>query len=274
MELTPMGIRPESVRRAVGALAAVDWLIAVVMIITGTRREVALPVALVAGLTTVALQRRWLTATTRAADAARRRGADPWVAVEIALRDRFGATAARWLLREPRLLWSLSLMLRRRYDGYPNARFGTHRDALPTWLLIAGLAGVEVALTPLLRLPPTVEWLLLLAGGWGLLVTAGMIAALVVHPHLVTATDVRARTGFWQEISVPRSSIASVVVDQRPAPRGRTIDGTTAVLTPHGVTNLTIRLNRPTNIGPASVDTLRIWADVPSELRSALTTPP
>ena len=273
MELIPAGDGLRRVRRTVGAVAAVDWLCAVLMIVTGTRRELAVPLALIAGLVTVMHQRRWLRATMTAARVARARGDDPWSAVEAAVGHRFGAPVGRWLLREPRLLWSLVLLSRRRYDGYPNARFSSHRDVLPTWLVLAGLAGVEVAITPLLPIPAVIEKLLLLVGGWGLLVTVGMISALVVHPHLITATHLRARVGFWEEIAVLRSSIASAVVDHRPGPRGRTIDRTTAVLSPHGVTNLTIRLDPPASIGLATVDTLRIWADDPNELRLRLVTP-
>lgn len=258
-------------RRGVTAVAALDWLLAAFLLATATRRELALPLLLAALGTLAALSRATVVAVANAVHAARRTHSDVWAAVEDALAARIGHRAARVVLREPRLFWSMVLLARRRYDGQPAPAWTGHRDALPTWSVLLGLAAVELAVTPLLPIRVWAEMVLLAAGAWGLIVVLGLIAALVVHPHLVTPTEMRVRTGCWEEIRLPRHLIAGATVELRTVRRGLGVSDGWATLTPTGATNLTIRLVRPTALGDgADVDTICVWADDPDGLRRAL----
>jgi hypothetical protein len=49
------------------------------------------------------------------------------------------------------------LLVRGRRDGAPAPLISAQRDALPAWLLLVGVAVVEVAVTPLLPLPDVLE---------------------------------------------------------------------------------------------------------------------
>jgi hypothetical protein len=247
-----------------------DWVIAAVMVATGTRRELAAPLLLVAGMTLLLLHRHVLADVIGSVQGARRSGVDPWAALETAVASRAGTRKARLLLREPRLAWSVLLLLRRRYDGAPASAFSAHRDALPTWLVLAVLALVELALTPLLPLPATLSALLLLLGGWGLVVAVGLIAALVVHPHLVTESALRVRVGFWDEVRVPVTHIRAVQLALQTNPRGYTISGSTASLTPTGVTNLALLIDPPIVLRSRTITRLQIWADDAHALRLTL----
>ena len=260
-----------ALRRGVTAVAALDWFLAAFLLATATRRELAVPLLITAVGTLVALNRATVAGLANAVRTARSAQSDLWTAVEDVLADRIGPGPARFVLREPRLLWSMVLLARRRYDGQPTPAWTGHRDALPTSLVLLGLAAVELAVTPLLPLPVWAELVLLAAGTWGLVVTSGLVAALVVHPHLVSPTELRVRTGCWEEIRLPRHLIAGARVELRTVRRGLHVGEGRVTLSPTGATNLTIRLVAPTTVaGSPDVDTVCVWADDPTGLRSAL----
>jgi hypothetical protein len=269
--MTPIGERGV-LRRGVAVVAALDWLLAAVMLVTATRRELALPLLLLAVGTLAAVNRATFAGVENAIRAARNTHSDVWTTVENVLADRIGRGPARFVLREPRLLWSMVLLARRRYDGQPTPAWTAHRGALPTWLVLLGLAAIELAAAPLLPIPPWATFALLAAGVWALGVTFGLVAALVVHPHLVTPTELRVRTGCWDEIRLPRHLIVDATVEFRTAPRGLNVREARATLTPTGATNLTIRFLAPTTVGNGpAVDTVCVWADDPDGLRRLLT---
>lgn len=190
-------------------VAAVDWAIALSLLLTRTDTPVAAPLLILAATVMIMLQAprvRRMVGVVRA-DRSRTR----WAAVEAALGREWSPRMARLVLREPRLLWSVILLARGRRDGVPPAAgFGGYRDALPVWVVIGSVAVVEVAVTALLPLPAVVQRVLLVLGVWGAVLVLGLVAALVVHSHLVTNHLLVLRIGFWTEIAVPKDAVSRV----------------------------------------------------------------
>jgi hypothetical protein len=250
----------------VTAVAIADWAIALGWTIAGTRRELSAPLLALAWLALVALHLPWLRSTGRHVRAAAARGESRWEAAEAALSQRWSPTVARLLLREPRLLWSVVLLARGRFDGSPARHYPSHRDVLPIWVTLALLAVAELAVVPLLPLPAVVDTVLLAAGCWALLVVAGLIAALVVHPHLLTDDELRVRLGFWDEVRVPRSGVAAARVELRTAVRGLSVGKSTVTATSGSLTNVTLDVVPPMTVRGVSVTRVRLWADSPGRL--------
>lgn len=253
-------------------LAAVDWAMALGWTVTGARRHVSVPLLIAAA--SVLLGSQWsrhahLVAEVRGAP---RRGVSRWTAAEAVLAQQWSPRVAALVLREPRLLWSVVLLVRGSRDGAPAATFSAHRDPLPVWLALGGVALVEVALTPLLPVPGVVETALVVLGVWGLVLVVGLIAALVVHPHVVGERYVRVRFGFWDEVAVPRSAITTArATRQQVATRGLDVADGCASVSPGGVTNVQLELNPPVAVRGVSVDLVRLWADAPHAFASACT---
>jgi hypothetical protein len=251
-------------QRVVVAMAVVDWALAAGMTATGRRREVAVPLLVAAAGTLVAVRVPALNRLGRRVRLVRAGGASGWDAAESAIAAEWSPRAARLVLREPRLVWSLALLVRGRRDGAPAPVFTAFRDVLPVWLLLLGLAVAEVALTIPLPLPAAVHAVLLAAGVWGVVVVGCVVAAVVVHPHVVTVEVVRLRFGFWQEVRVPRGAVVAVRATRpAPAPRGLHVDGDEATLSPGGAVNVVLELGVPVEVAGAAVTRVRAWADDP-----------
>lgn len=152
----------------------------------------------------------------------------------------------------------------------PAAGFGGYRDALPVWVVIGSVAVVEVAVTALLPLPAVVQRVLLVLGVWGAVLVLGLVAALVVHSHLVTNHLLVLRIGFWTEIAVPKDAVSRVRVITQSAARGLTVTDECATLSPSGTTNLALTLSRPVVVQGRSVTQVHLWADNPDALAAAL----
>lgn len=257
--------------RMVALLAAIDWLLAVTMVVAGVRRELFAPLLMCAAAALVATQApraAQVTASVRAAATGER-----WAAVEAALSREWSPRAARLLLREPRLIWSMILLVSRRRDGAPDRTFGACRDALPTWITLGVVAAVELAITSLLPLPRWLDSVLLIVGIWGLVVVVGLIAALVVHPHVLAPAQLRLRFGFWQEVIVPRAAIRSSRVQLGSADRGvRAVDGVGSICAA-GTVNVYVELASPIWIDGRQVRSLRLWVDDPVEFCDVVSSP-
>jgi hypothetical protein len=139
------------------------------------------------------------------------------------------------------------------------------------WLTLLGVAVAEVVLTMLIPLPGVVHTCLAALGAWGIVIVVGIVAALVVHPHVVGPAGVRLRVGFWDEIRLARRAVETVVVTPPiPAPRGLAVAGGEATLTAGGATNIELRLRVPVVVAGALVTRVRTWADDPAALSAAL----
>ena len=252
-------------------LALVDWAIAVSLVVVGVQQTVAVPLLLVAAGMLISLQIPRLQRVRRAVA-----GSEPdrrWPAAEQALGQEWSPRVARLVLREPRLLWSVVLLVRRRQDGDSHPTYGGYRDALPTWIVLSAVAMVEIGVTEVLPIPATVRKALLVLGLWGLVVVLGLVAALVVHPHVVETDRVRFRVGFWSELTLPRASIGRVTVVQGTVSCGLCAAKGEASLSASGSVNVSISLDRPVEVAGVLVDTVRVWVDQPRLLCADLRRP-
>jgi hypothetical protein len=256
--------------RVVVVLAVVDWLLAFGMTAVGVRRQVSVPLLATAAAVLIAFQAPRLAHIRRALRSAPDPGASRWSVVEAAAAQQWSPRIARLVLREPRLLWSLVLLVRGHRDGTPAATFSSYRDPLPVWVLLGVVALLEVLVTPMLPLPRAAHVALLVLGAWGLVVIVGLTAALVVHPHLVTPDVIRLRFGFWDEVVVPRTAVGRLhATAARAAPRGLRVADGEATLCPSGVTNIELDLVQPIVVRGEPVVRVRFWADAPRELAQA-----
>ena len=267
----PAGALQHRIHRVLLTLAAVDWLLAFGMTAADVRRQVSVPLLVTAAAVLVASQRRWLVELLGDVRTASDQDVSRWSVAEAAIARQWSPRVARLALHEPRLLWSIILLLRGRRDGRAAKTFSYHREALPVWVVLTGVTLLEVALTPLFPLPAVAHWLLLAAGAWTLVVVVGLIAALVVHPHLVTAQKVRLRSGWWDEVTIPRGAVVEVrATSTATSPRGLRVAGGEATLSPHGVTNMVMKLATPVPVRDELVTTIRFWVDVPGAFLGAL----
>lgn len=256
---------------AVTGLALLDWMLALTMTVADVRRPVAIPVLAVAVVTVWMTQLPRLHRIAFPVIAAGRRGASRWEAAEVALGHEWSPRVAALVLREPRLLWSVVLLLRGRRDGADRGDiFPAHRQAFPTWIVLGGLAVLELFVSALLPLPLIVHSVLLVLGVWGGVVILGLAAALVVHPHLVTDDEVVLRFGFWSKVSVPRTAIADVRrVASASAPRGLHVVDRGASLTASGNVNVAITLKEPVMTAGQSVTRVHTEVDSPEPFAAA-----
>jgi hypothetical protein len=258
------------VLRVVLVVALLDWAVALAMTVSGTNRQVAVPVLVTAACVALGLQLPWLRPLVHAVRSAPGRGVSRWAAAEAGLAQRWSPTVARLVLREPRLVWSVVLLLRGRRDGDQEATFSGHRDALPMWVVLGVLAALEVGVTPLLPLPDVLGAVLLVVGIWTIALVLGVTAALVVHPHVVEPDRIRARFGFWDEVAVPRDAVHAVrAAGETGGPRGLTVADGTARLSATGVTNVEVVFSRPLLVRGNAAYRLLLWADDPRAFASA-----
>ncbi len=257
------------VPRALLAVAALDWAIAWALLLGRAETPVAVPLLVTAATVLVLLQVSRVRRVVRAVRSDR--AASRWAAAQDALGREWSPRAARVLLREPRLLWSVVLLVRGRRDGVPPAiGFGGHRDAMPAWVVIGAVAVVEIGVTAALPLPAVAHRILFVAGLWGAVVVLGLVAALVVHPHLLVDDQLLLRSGFWAELAVPRVAVTRARTVIRSGGRGLTVAGGCATVSPSGTTNLVLTLAQPVAVQGREVTEIRLWADDPDALAAAL----
>lgn len=218
-----------------------------------------------------------LVAARRRYRQARTAGAEAEEALDEALRTVLPGPIATAVHHELRLWSSLVLLARRRRHGVPPGAVAIpyDRDLRPMAVAFLGLAVVELAVVELAVPWATVRWVLLVAGVWTLLFVAGVAAANVVRPHVVTGEVLRLRSATFADVRVPLDRVASVAVRRRPAP-DRTISVADAelVLGISGSTGVEVRLTGPTTTGlgrgSATVGVVRFAADDPAAAARAL----
>ncbi|MCZ2814872.1 hypothetical protein [Modestobacter sp. VKM Ac-2984] len=218
-----------------------------------------------------------LVAARRRYRQARTAGAEAEAALGEALRTVLPGPVAAAVHHELRLWASLVLLARRRRHGVPPGAVAIpyHRDLRPMAVTFLALTVVEVAVVELAVPWTTVRWVLLVAGVWTLLFVAGMAAANVVRPHVVTWEVLRLRAATFADVRVPLDRVASVAVRRRPAPdRTISVADDELVLGVSGSTGVEVRLTGPTTIGlgrrSATVTAVRFAADDPAAAVRAL----
>lgn len=189
---------------------------------------------------------------------------------------------------------SIARWVRRRPDVPAGAEaVGYSQISAPMiWLFIVGSAVEVVVVHVLLHRWPWVQWPVLVLGVWGLVFMVGLLAGVRTHPHLLTAEELRVRSGPVLDLPVPYDAIASVSTAERSLESSARIVGTGAptevptdggsgtwlAVAVSGGTNVQVRLARPLTVphpglrgtGDLEVVEVGLWADEPRVLAQEL----
>ena len=118
---------------------------------------------------------------------------------------------------------------------------------------------------------------LLLLGIWGVVWMLGMLASLRVRPHLLTDTELLARSGARTWLAVPLAAVESTRSVEHQLPgviRSLHVDDTLALVGVSSRTNLELILSGPTTVstskGELSVSRVGIWVDEPRKIAAQL----
>jgi hypothetical protein len=106
--------------------------------------------------------------------------------------------------------------------------FGNVSPALPIiWAFIV-VSAIEVVVVDLIVSRwATVRAVLLWLGGYGLLWMFGLLAAMKVHPHVVSDHGIRVRSGQSLDVEVPWGALASVQHKRRSYAKNKRVQSTT-----------------------------------------------
>jgi hypothetical protein len=188
------------------------------------------------------------------------------------------------LLLELALYRSLARWVARRPDEPPGATpIGYSRLVAPMlWLWIFGSA-VEVIVVEVVLRHLDQPWaaalraLLLLLGIWGVAWMLGMLASYRVRPHLLTDTELRARSGARTWLVVPLAVVESTRPVEHELPgviRSLHVDEALALVGAGSRTNLELVLTRPTTVstskGEVTVSRVGLWVDEPREIAAQI----
>lgn len=179
----------------------------------------------------------------------------------------------RAVASELRLYRSLFRWVTRRPDVPRDVEaFGYARAVTPVMWLWIFASAVEVPLVHLLVPWDAVRIGLLVIGVWGLLWMVGLLASLNVHPHLMSDTALRVRSGAAIDITIPWDAVASIAVQRRDLPSSirtlqprETKSGTDLQVGVSGQVNLHAVLCRPMTVptpgASRRITELSFWAD-------------
>ena len=200
----------------------------------------------------------------------RQGGADRDEALDAAVQASLPGPVAFLVRNQVQLLSSLVLLARRRRHGVPPGAvaLGYDRAVRPLAVVMLVLSVVELAVIELAVPWPTVRLVLLVLGAYALLFVLGMTAANTVRPHVLTADQLRLRSGSWADVRVPVHRVATALAQTRHAPSSVvSVTGDELVMGVAGTTNVEVRLVGPTPIstgrGSRDVSTVRFAVDDP-----------
>lgn len=199
------------------------------------------------------------------------------------------------LRRLPRLLWEAllyELSLYRSLVRWVARRPDVHRGATPIgyarlvapmlWLWIFGSA-VEVIVVETVLRHLDQPWAaalrvpLLVLGIWGVIWMLGMLASYRVRPHLLTDTELRARSGARTWLLLPLAAVESIRPVEHELPgviRSLHVDGALALVGVGSRTNLELVLAEPTTMptskGEVTASRVGIWVDEPRDVAAQI----
>lgn len=181
------------------------------------------------------------------------------------------------LRHEAQMLTSLLLLVRRRQHAVPAGAvaIGYDKALRPIGMALLGLSVLELVAIELALPWPTVRLVLFVLGAYTLLFVLGMIAANHVRPHVLTAQQLRLRSGTWADIRIPLVPGAHVTTRHRDAgTKTVTVDGDVLAMGVGGMTNVEIAFGEPIEVdtrrGTHTVRMVRFAADDPQAAVRAL----
>lgn len=269
-------------RAALLAVLPVELLLGV-LLVSGVRLPAAATVAAEAAVALVLLAE--LATGRREFARARRRGEDRRAALRTTVRQLVPVQVRRILSFELAGAGALLLWTARRRNGVPPGAVAVPyaKEQFSTLLAFAFVMAVEAAGMEVLLLeldaPAGLRAVFLLLDGYSLLAVLALLAARVTRPHVVTAHELRVRSGVFVDLRIPRTLISSVRTSRRYDEQGllSVEDGRCAVPVA-SQTNVTVELTGPvTVVRPLGRRTrataVRFFADAPAAAVEALRTP-
>ena len=179
--------------------------------------------------------------------------------------------ALRWLVTTELGIWrSLFLLLTRRRSG-TGTPFPYGSAPSPIILVFVVVSAVETVVLHVVIPWETVRLAVDVVSVWGLLWMVGYFASIRVHPHLVTPSGLRVRSGTSVDLFVPWTSVASVELRRHAVDKERRLvveDGVASV--PQlKETHVDIRLSAPLQTPKGEAREVRLHVDDPPALVAA-----
>lgn len=155
---------------------------------------------------------------------------------------------------ESRMWGSLFRWLFRRgpYDVGPGAvAFGHTKAVKPFLITFLALSVFEIPLFHFIIPWTVVRIILLVVSGYGLIWMLGLIASMVLRPHVLDDRGIRIRNGMLLDVTIPWSQVASVRARDRSTPPGGGIQSEDGILSlsAGGQTNVDVLLREPVSFG-------------------------
>ncbi len=170
---------------------------------------------------------------------------------------------------------SLALWLARRRHGVPPGAvavpyFGAQAPALVVFLgaMVVELVVIEIVLRSV-GAPLAVRAVLIVLDGYSILLALAIIASCVTRPHVVSAAEVRVRSGAFFDLRVPREQVAAVRRIRAYNEKGSfRVDGDVLTVAVSSQANLLLELTGPVTAtrplgATCEVRTVRCFADDP-----------
>jgi hypothetical protein len=139
------------------------------------------------------------------------------------------------------------------------------------WTFIA-ISALEIPAFHLLLPWESVRAVLDVIGVYGLLWMIGLMAAIRVNRHALTDTGLRLRNNITIDVTLPWDAIASVRARTRSYEKSKTVqveDDTLSITIAHQ-TSVEVTLREPREVLGHTVSTIRLYADRPDEMVSAI----
>lgn len=198
---------------------------------------------------------------------------------------RFTSMMRRALHAELRVYSSIGRAIARR-PAVPRAGTGVgyHRPLMTVLIVFIVLSAVEIPIIDLIvHRWPAVRIGFLILGIWGLTWMIGLLCAMLMRPHAVSADGIRVRNGLEIDVPIPWSAIASVEISRRidESKQPRVTErpgGWEYAERVQDETNILIELEEPCTVrlpglaprgGEHLVTSVRLWADDPRALLDA-----
>ncbi|MGJ6966006.1 hypothetical protein ACSDR0_29270 [Streptosporangium sp. G11] len=266
-------------RAALFAVIPLEMLF-VVLLVSGV--SLPGPVIVVAELTVASMLVLEAVTAYRLFRAERRGGADRRAALLTTFHLLVPVQVRKLVGFEMKGLVSVALWIARRRDGVPPGATAVPyaREQSPILLvflfvMVVETVGIELLLQAL-DVPDGLRVAVLVADVYGIVYVLILAAASVTRPHVVTATELRVRSGVYFDLRVSRDLIASVRLSRNYNESGMitVADGRLGVVV-SSQTNVVVELTEPVPLvrplgRRAEARTIRFFTDTPDALLNAL----
>lgn len=269
-------------RAALFAVVPLEMLL-VVLLVSGV--PLPGPVIVVAELVVASMLVLEAVTAYRLFRAERRSGADRRAALRATFHLLVPVQVRRLVGFELKGLASVALWIARRRDGVPPgatpapyAREQASIQLVLLFVMIVETVGIELLLRAL-DVPSGLRVAVLVADVYGIVYVLMLAAASVTRPHVVTAGELRIRSGVHFDLRVPRELISSVRLSRNYNESGMiTVADRRLSVVVSSQTNVVVELTEPvTVVRPlgrrAEATTIRFFTDTPDALLTALRSP-